>query len=166
MIKYLIQDWNANSGSSKGRFIMINFRFAFYVNKRKLLKIIFFPYLIFHRIFFDWILGVEINIHAHIGSGFRLFHGQGLVINGDSVIGNNCLFRNGITLGTKLSQKGKLSKAPILGDNVQVGSNTVIIGEVTIGNNVVIGAGSVVVKSFPNNTVIAGNPAKIIKRLS
>jgi|TARA_B110000240_G_C13409046_1_gene414375 putative colanic acid biosynthesis acetyltransferase WcaB len=166
MIKYLIQDWNANFSSSKGRFIMLNYRIASYINKRKFLKLMFFPYLILHRIFFDWILGVEININAKIGSGFRLFHGQGLVINGDSIVGNNCLFRNGITLGTKLNQNGELSKAPILGHNVCVGSNTVIIGEVTIGNNVVIGAGSVVVKSFPSNTVIAGNPAKIIKRLS
>lgn len=166
MIKYIIQDWHANSGSSKGRFIMLNYRLASFIKNRKFLKIIVFPYLIFHRIFFDWILGVEININSKIGSGFRLFHGQGLVINGDSIVGNNCLFRNGITLGTKLSQNGELSKAPVIGNNVCVGSNAVIIGEVTIGNNVIIGAGAVVVKSFPNNTVIAGNPAKIIKRLS
>ena len=106
MIKYLIQDWNANFSSSKGRFIMLNYRIASYINKRKFLKLIFFPYLILHRIFFDWILGVEININAQIGSGFKLFHGQGLVINGDSIVGNNCLFRNGITLGTKLNQNG------------------------------------------------------------
>ena len=53
--------------------------------------------------------------------------------------------------------------APIIGDNVNIGSNTCIIGEITIGDNVVIGAGSVVVKDVPSNVVIVGNPARIIK---
>lgn len=55
--------------------------------------------------------------------------------------------------------------APTIGDNVNIGSNTCIIGGVSIGDNVVIGAGSVVVKDVPSNVVIAGNPARIIRQL-
>jgi serine acetyltransferase len=54
---------------------------------------------------------------------------------------------------------------PVIGNNVTVGSNVVIIGDITIGDHVLIGAGSVVIKDVPSNCVIAGNPAKIIRRL-
>ncbi|HAB26474.1 MAG TPA: serine acetyltransferase, partial [Xanthomarina gelatinilytica] len=54
---------------------------------------------------------------------------------------------------------------PIIGNDVTVGANVVIIGNITIGDHVVIGAGSVVVKDVPSNCVIAGNPARVIKTL-
>ena len=53
----------------------------------------------------------------------------------------------------------------MIGDQVTVGANVIIIGKITIGNNVVIGAGAVVVKDVPDNCVIAGNPAKVIKSI-
>ena len=55
--------------------------------------------------------------------------------------------------------------APTIGNNVNIGSNTCIIGGISIGDNVIIGAGSVVVKDVPSNVVIAGNPARIIRHL-
>lgn len=75
-------------------------------------------------------------------------------------IGKNFNFRHLTTLGA--TEKGK----PTIGDNVALGACVTIIGNVKIGNNVVIGAGSVVVKDVPDNCVVAGNPAKIIKKLS
>lgn len=62
---------------------------------------------------------------------------------------------------TTLGKKG--DKRPVIGDNVSLGCNVTIIGGVHIGNNVTIGAGSVVVKDVPDNCVVAGNPAKIIR---
>ena len=55
--------------------------------------------------------------------------------------------------------------SPVIGDNVNIGSNSCIIGELSIGDNVIIGAGSVVVKDVPSNVVVAGNPAKIIRHI-
>lgn len=53
--------------------------------------------------------------------------------------------------------------SPVIGDNVNIGSNSCIIGEISIGDNVIIGAGSIVIKDVPSNVVIAGNPARIIR---
>jgi serine O-acetyltransferase len=65
------------------------------------------------------------------------------------------------TIGNK--DHGKNKSIPTIGNNVQLGANVTIIGEITIGDNVTIGAGSVVVKDIPSNTIVAGNPAKVIK---
>ena len=75
-------------------------------------------------------------------------------------IGDNFIVRNGTTIGNKNFDK---ALRPTIGDNVDIGANSIIIGDIKIGNNVIIGAGSVVVKNIPSNCIIAGNPAKIIK---
>ncbi len=96
-----------------------------------------------------------------IAGGMMCYHPFATVINAKS-IGKNFQFRNGLTIGNKGNDNSKL---PVIGDNVTVGANAVIIGDITIGNQVVIGAGSVVVKDVPPYSIVAGNPAKIIKRL-
>lgn len=93
-----------------------------------------------------------------IGEGFLFAHPYSTVLNAES-IGNNFYCIHCTTLGK--TEKGK----PIIGDNVTLGANVTIIGPVNIGNNVIIGAGSIVVKDVPDNCVIAGNPARIIRRL-
>ncbi|REG87727.1 serine O-acetyltransferase [Winogradskyella sediminis] len=98
---------------------------------------------------------------TNIKGGLFCFHPYASVINAKS-IGRNFEFRNGLTIGNKSNDNSYL---PVIGNNVTVGAQVVIIGDIEIGDNVVIGAGSVVVKSFPSNCVIAGNPAKIIKTL-
>ena len=93
--------------------------------------------------------------------GVFFHHPFSTVINAEH-IGYGCSFRNNTTVGNKI-KNGELVR-PYIGNNVLVGSNSVIIGDVHVGNNVVIGAGSVVTKSIPDNCVVAGNPAKIIKK--
>ncbi|MEP5253969.1 MAG: hypothetical protein ABJQ39_02840 [Winogradskyella arenosi] len=96
---------------------------------------------------------------TNIEGGFVPYHPFASVINAKS-IGENFEFRNGLTIGNKNNDNCLL---PIIGHNVTVGANVCIIGAITIGDHVVIGAGSVVVKNIPSNVVVAGNPAKIIK---
>lgn len=93
-----------------------------------------------------------------LGGGVELLHPFASVINAEK-IGKNFSFRNGTVLGLKGDGR------PTLGDNVTVGVNVCIIGDIRIGNNVFIGAGSVVVKDVPDNCVVVGNPARIVKRI-
>lgn len=94
--------------------------------------------------------------------GVVCYHPYATVINAKS-IGNNFIFRNGLTIGNKNNDNGQL---PVIGNNVEVGANVVIIGDIYVGDNVIVGAGSVVVKSIPSNSVVVGNPARIIKKIN
>lgn len=95
-----------------------------------------------------------------IDGGVICFHPFATVLNAQK-IGKNFTFRNGITIGNKSNDNTLL---PIIGDNVDMGANSVIIGKVVIGDNVSIGAGAVVVKNVPSNSIAVGNPARIIKK--
>ncbi|XIH16399.1 serine acetyltransferase [Priestia aryabhattai] len=96
-------------------------------------------------------------------SGLLIWHYGNIVVNAHSKIGKNCVLHGDNCIGNKGTGA---SGAPIIGDNVDIGVGAKIIGNVTIANNVVIGAGAIVNKScLEENVVLAGVPAKIIKRL-
>ena len=105
-------------------------------------------------------LGIEINERT-CGKGLVIYHTQGIVVNGNSVIGeglilhgNNCIGTNGIT-----------KDCPVIGDHVRLGVGAKVLGGVHIANHVVVAAGAVVVHSCEEeNVVLAGVPAKIVKR--
>jgi putative colanic acid biosynthesis acetyltransferase WcaB len=162
LFTYLFLDWKANRGNIKGRMVMLMFRLVQYVNRYLILKIILFPYLMFYRFSVEWVLGIELPRKLVIGKGLVLYHGQALVVNYKTIIGENCVLRNSVTIGHKKLADGSLSGSPRIGNNVDIGANVCIIGDVVIGDNVTIGAGAVVVKDIPPNSVAVGNPAKIL----
>jgi putative colanic acid biosynthesis acetyltransferase WcaB len=162
MLSYLFQDWDSNKGNLKGRLVLFSFRLAQAIGKYFIIKVLFCWYLALYHVWVEWFLGIEIPRKLQTGKGLILYHGQALVINQAAVIGNNCTLRNSTTIGHKLLPDGSLSKCPRIGNNVDIGANVCIIGDINIGDNVKIGAGAVFVKDVPPNAIVAGNPAKVI----
>ena len=161
---YLFQDHAANRQNFKGQLVLFLFRLAQQVNRSMIAKVIFYPYLLFYRYLVDWLWAIELPRKLTIGKGLSLFHGHALVINQGVVIGENCTMRNSTTIGHRKLPDGTFSKCPRIGNNVDIGANVCIIGDVEIGDNVAIGAGAVVFRNVPPNSVAVGNPARIIEK--
>ncbi|WP_299229303.1 serine acetyltransferase [uncultured Psychroserpens sp.] len=106
--------------------------------------------------------GFQIPIRASIGEGFYIGHFGTLVINGQTVIGKNCNIAHNTTIGQ--SNRGKLKGVPTIGDFVWIGTGSVIVGNITIGNNVLIAPNSYVNFNVPENSIVIGNPGEIISR--
>ncbi|MBC3787415.1 serine acetyltransferase [Spirosoma utsteinense] len=158
--KFIYQDQVSNHLNPKGKTVMLLFRIANYTSINRTAKYLLYPYLFFYRGLVEWIFGIEIPYQTSIGEGLTLYHGQALVINAGTIIGRNCIIRHCTTIGNN----GRVEGSPHIGDNVEIGSNVCIIGPITIGDNVVIGAGCVLTKSIPSNSIVVGNPARIIQQ--
>jgi len=103
--------------------------------------------------------GFQIYPETEIGEGFYLGHWGSLVINPKTKIGKNCNIAQGVTIGQQ--NRGKNAGFPVIGDEVWIGPNAVIVGKVNIGSNVLIAPNAYVNFDVPANSVVAGNPAKI-----
>lgn len=105
--------------------------------------------------------GIEIHPGAKIGRRLVIDHGMGIVIGETSIIGDDCLIYQGVTLGMTGKHGGK--RHPTLGNNVMVGAGTIVLGDIYVGDNVKVAAGSVVVHDVPAGTTVAGNPAHVVR---
>lgn len=132
-------------------------RFAHLLYK---LRIPFFPRLISQIMR----LLTLIEIHPGVQIGRRLFidHGCGVVIGETTVIGNDVTIFQGVTLGGTGKEKGK--RHPTIGNNVIIGANAIILGNIEIGDNACVGAGAVVAKAVPAGATVVGNPAQILTK--
>ncbi|TPV33368.1 serine acetyltransferase [Paucihalobacter ruber] len=104
--------------------------------------------------------GFQIPITTSIGEGFYIGHFGTIVINQDVKIGKNCNIAHLTTIGR--ANRGIHKGCPTIGDKVWIGTGSVIVGKINIGNNVLIAPNSFVNMDIPNNSLVMGNPAKII----
>ena len=104
--------------------------------------------------------GFQIAHHTSIGKGLQISHFGCIVINSKAIIGNNCYLSHNITIGQ--TNRGKNKGYPTIGDQVWIGTGSVIVGNVKIGNNVLIAPNAYVTFDVPANSIVIGNPAKII----
>jgi serine O-acetyltransferase len=105
--------------------------------------------------------GIEIHPGATIGRRFFIDHGMGVVIGETAEIGDDCLIYTGVVLGGTTLERKK--RHPTLGDRVVVGSNSTILGAITIGDGAKIGSGSVVIKDVPPGRTVVGVPGRVVQ---
>jgi serine O-acetyltransferase len=108
------------------------------------------------------VTGISIPPSVKIGHSFYIGHFGSIIINSNAIIGANCNISQGVTIG--VSGQGDKRGVPIIGNEVYIGANSVIAGKISIGNNVLIGACSMVNKSLLDNSVAIGVPALVISQ--
>jgi len=121
------------------------------------------PLSFFYRMFYRKIrntYGIELPYTVVLGRRVIVEHQHGIVIHGNSVIGDDCIIRQGVTIGNRYLDQP--FEAPKLGKRVNIGAGAKILGNVTIGDDVCIGANAVVISDIPSGQTVVGIPAKII----
>lgn len=112
--------------------------------------------------FSRFMTGIEIHPGASIGRRFFIDHGMGVVIGETTIIGNDVLLYQGVTLGGTGKESGK--RHPTVGDFVTIGAGAKILGNITIGSNSLIGAGSVVIDDVPEHSTVVGIPGRVVQQ--
>jgi len=109
-----------------------------------------------------FLTGIEIHPGAKIGSGLFIDHGSAIVIGETAEIGENCVLFHNVTLGGTGKHIGK--RHPTIGKNVLIGTGATLLGPITVGDNVKIGAESVIIMhDIPSDCTVVGAPGKIVK---
>lgn len=125
-------------------------------------KLRYIIYKVINFIFAKLLLNSEIPATAKIGKNLIIYHPYGITINENVEIGENVILRKNVTIGNK----GKNNKeAPIIGNNVEFGVGSVVIGPVLIETNSIVGANAVVTKSCSEGSIMVGVPAKNISKM-
>ncbi len=105
--------------------------------------------------------GIDLPCEVTVGRRFRIEHFGGVIISGDAEFGDDCIVRNGVTIGLRrTSERG----APVFGSRVDIGTGAVIIGRIRVGDDVSIGANAVVLTDVPSNSIAVGVPAQIRRK--
>ena len=105
---------------------------------------------------------VQLSNGVQVGPGLHLPHLGFIVFGTGTVIGSNCTICHGVTIGHASGRNKPGGGVPVLGNRIYIGPGAIILGDITIGNDALIGAGAVVVKSVPPRGVVVGNPARLI----
>jgi len=159
------QDLRAHGGDwgAQGFWALVVYRFGrwrYRVRPSPLRKFFSLIYKIWFK-FTQIVTGIELPCEVEIGRNFVIDHFGGIVISGYAKFGDNCRIRNGVVVGL---QRVDDPCAPVIGNNVDIGSGAKVLGPIKIGNNVVIGANAVVIRDVPDNCIAAGVPAVIKPR--
>lgn len=108
------------------------------------------------------VYGIELPYTVKLGRRVIIEHQGGIVVHGNTEIGNDCIIRQGCTLGIR--SLADLTAAPVLEDGVSLGANAVVLGRVRIGAGTAVGANSVVLHDLPSGCIAVGAPAQVVRR--
>jgi len=109
------------------------------------------------------IAGIEVPCEAKVGKNFIIDHSGGIVVSGHAQFGDDCRIRTGVVVGLARVED---PCAPVIGNNVDIGAGAKVLGRIVIGDNVYIGANSVVTRDVPSNSIAVGVPARVMPRKS
>ena len=137
-------------------------RWRYGVRPAALRKIFSLIYKILFKIV-QILTGIELPCEATIGRNFTIDHFGGIIISGYARFGDDCRVRNGVTVGLRRIED---KRAPHIGNNVDIGAGAKLIGGITVGDNVVVGANAVVLCDVPANSIAVGVPAIVKPRKS
>jgi serine O-acetyltransferase len=165
MFANLKEDLKAHKGdwSCQGFWVMIVYRFGCwrYTIKSALIRK---PFSLLYKVLYKFIqviTGIELPCEVAVGKNFRIDHFGGIIISGFASFGDNCVIRDGVTVGLRRVDD---PVAPQIGNNVDIGTGAKVLGGITVGDNVVIGANAVVLEDVPSNSIAVGVPARIKSR--
>jgi serine O-acetyltransferase len=120
---------------------------------------------LFYRMFYAryfYKYGFQIELYTNIGKGFYIGHFGSVVINHQAIIGDNCNIAHGVTIGK--AYRGKLEGCPKIGNRVWIGTGAVIVGNINIGDDVMIAPNAFINFNVPPHSMVMGNPAKIVAK--
>lgn len=165
MFKNLREDWATydRDWQRQGMWVMVAYRFGrwrYTVRPRFLRMPLSFLYKLL-KLLSQILTGIDLPCEVTIGKRFLIEHFGDIIISGDTVFGDDVVIRNGVTVGLRrTNERG----APVIGNRVDIGTGAKILGSITIGDDVIIGANAVVIKDVPPNSLAVGVPARIIPR--
>jgi serine O-acetyltransferase len=165
LFKNIREDWHTYDRqlSRQGFWTMLVYRYGRwrYTIRPRWLRV---PFSLLYKILkpiCEILTGIELPCETVVGRRFRIDHFGGIIISGDAVFGDDCVIRNGVTVG--LRHTG-IRGAPIIGNRVDIGAGAKILGPIHVGDDVAIGANAVVLKDVPANSIAVGVPARILPR--
>ena len=167
--RHIREDWvvNGRSLTRPGFQAMVVYRFGVWkeVIRQKPLRAPFGLLYQLGRVFVRNFYGIDMYSTATIGRRLWIAHQSGIVIHYDAVIGDDCLIRQGVSIGRGPNHGGGVKDAaPVLGDRVEIGAGAVLIGGIKIGDDVVIGPNAVVMSNIPAGSIVAAPPGRVFQR--
>jgi serine acetyltransferase len=157
----IFADLSANRGRPHIQALLVLLRVAQATrgeSRSKARRVLSAPFSALYRVFALFVVGVDIPVRTRIEAPLSVHHGIGLVVHGHARLGSGVILRQGVTIGAKTGS----TEAPVLEDDVNVGSGAQIIGPIRIGAGAQVGAGAVVISDVPTNARAVGNPARIL----
>ena len=165
MFENLREDWHTYGGalSRQGLWVMVVYRFGKWRYRvrygllRRPLSLVYRVLKLASQI----LTGIDLPCEVTLGHRLVIEHFGGIIISGDAVFGDDCVIRNGVTVGARRTgERG----SPVFGNRVDIGAGAVILGPIRIGDDVSIGANAVVLTDIPSHSIAVGVPARIRAR--
>lgn len=165
MFDHIRNDLRAYRGdfAAQGFWAMLVYRFGrwrYTVRPAPLRKVLSLVYRVLYKVV-QIVTGIELPCEVEVGRNFVIDHFGGIVVSGYARFGNNCRIRNGVVVGLARTDD---PCAPVIGDDVDIGTGAKVLGRIRIGNRVLIGANAVVTRDVPDDSIAVGVPAVIKPR--